>query len=251
MNPHVNDENTTGNSTGNPKTTPGTGLPPVVPPPPARPPTSSLPVQPPAGTDDPAPSETPSRRREPSNDTPSTETPAAVSKETLLKAGIVVAGLVLLGLLIWWVATLLGSGNQQANNPAPGHGVGVPVRAGNPGRAAPGWGGRPGLPAGRLLRELRSRSHGVPRGGLHHRPLRAAGRRAPVPGVDSYPGVAALREKGREICQGAGLTDAVANYVLSNATPTRATPAGNRATGGWTATSRRTRATSSWNPCIP
>lgn len=31
---------------------------------------------------------------------------------------------------------------------------------------------------------------------------------------DSYPGIAALREKGREICQDATLTDTVANYVL-------------------------------------
>ena len=210
MDPHVNDENTTGNSTGNPKTTPGTGLPPVVPPPPARPPTSSLPIQPPAGTDDPAPNETPSD--EPS--TPSNETPSAVSKETLLKAGIVVAGLIVLGLLIWWVATLLGSGNQQATTQPPATESASPSAQATRGELPLDGVGALDYQLGDCFENFdpeATESRVVPCTTGHSAQLVAVHR---YPESDSYPGVAALREKGREICQGAGLTDAVANYVL-------------------------------------
>ena len=68
------------------------------------------------------------------------------------------------------------------------------------------------------------------------------------PDADSYPGIAALREKGREICQGAGLTDGVAKYVLMQRNSYPSDTSWGRVTGAWTATSPWTRATSSWSP---
>lgn len=176
-------------------------MPPVLPPPPARPPTSSLPVQLPAVTDDPTPN----------------DTPAAESKQTLLKISFVVVGLVLLGLLIWWVAALLSSSNQQAANQTP-----APATTESTSPSAQAT--RDGLPldgVGALDYQLgdcfenfdpeATESRVVPCTSGHSGQLVAVHR---YPESDSYPGIAALREKGREICQGAGLTDAVANYVL-------------------------------------
>ena len=222
----MNDENETGNSKGNPKPTPGPGMPPVVPPPPARPPTSSLPVQPPAAPAGPPPKDAPAGAAPaadaPANDstpegTPADDTPAAESKQTLLKAGFVVAGLVVLGLLAWWVAALIASGTQQASNQPPAPATTEPT---SPSAQAT----RGELPldgVGALDYQLgdcfenfdpeATESRVVPCTTGHSAQLVAVHR---YPESDSYPGIAALREKGREICQGAGLTDAVANYVL-------------------------------------
>lgn len=176
-------------------------MPPVLPPPPARPPTSSLPVQLPPVTDDPTPN----------------DTPAAESKQTLLKISFVVVGLVLLGLLIWWVAAFLSSSNQQAANQTP-----APATTESTSPSAQAT--RGGLPldgVGALDYQLgdcfenfdpeATESRVVPCTSGHSAQLVAVHR---YPEGDSYPGIAALREKGREICQGAGLTDAVETYVL-------------------------------------
>jgi hypothetical protein len=212
-------------------------MPPVVPPPPARPPTSSLPVQQPAaagGPKDapagPSPKDAPAgpppkdapagaapANDSTSQDTPPKDAPAAVSKQTLLKAGFVVVGLVVLGLLVWWVAALIASGTQQAANQPPAPATTEPT---SPSPQAT----RGELPldgVGALDYQLgdcfenfdpeATESRVVPCTAGHSAQLVAVHR---YPESDSYPGIAALREKGREICQGAGLTDAVANYVL-------------------------------------
>jgi hypothetical protein len=217
----VNDSNATGNNTGNPDTTPEPKMPPVLPPPPARPPTSSLPVQPPAATHDPTLKETPA------NDAPSaenqatgstaTDTPSAGSKQTLLKVGAVVVCLVLLGLLTWWVVTLIANGTQQAANQPSASGT---TESASP-SSQPSRGQLPLDGVSALDYQLgdcfenfdpeATESRVVPCTSGHSAQLIAVHR---YPESDSYPGIAALREKGREICQGAGLTDAVANYVL-------------------------------------
>ena len=202
-------------------------MPPVLPPPPARPPTSSLPIQPPAGTHDPTPKETPinAAADAPANDAPSaesqgtdtpvTDTPSAGSRQTLLKAGAVVVGLVLLGLLTWWVVTLISSGTQQAANQPPAPGTTESASA-QPSRGQLPLDGVSALDyqLGDCFENFdpeATESRVVPCTSGHSAQLVAVHR---YPESDSYPGIAALREKGREICQGAGLTDAVANYVL-------------------------------------
>ncbi len=150
----------------------------------------------------------------PSNDTPSGDTPATVSKETLLKAGIVVAGLIVLGLLVWWVATLLGGGNQQATTQSPATGSTSPSAQATRGELPLDGVGALDYRLGDCFENFdpeATESRVVPCTTGHSAQLVAVHR---YPESDSYPGVAALREKGREICQGAGLTDAVANYVL-------------------------------------
>lgn len=205
---------------------PGPNMPPVLPPPPSRPPTSSLPVQPPAVTHEPTPKETPANDASSAEnqatdsqgtDTPETDAPSARSRQTLLKAGAVMVCLVLLGLLTWWVVTLISSGTQQAANQPPAPGT---TESASP-SAQPTRGQLPLDGVSALDYQLgdcfenfdpeATESRVVPCTSGHSAQLIAVHR---YPESDSYPGIAALREKGREICQGAGLTDAVANYVL-------------------------------------
>jgi len=205
----VTDENTSP-SAGNRKATPGSGTPPVVPPPPARPPTSSLPVQPPAG---------PPTDNRPSKDNPPANKPAAEQRQTLLKAGFVVGSLVVLGLLVWGLVALLASGSReaesQATTPAP-----TAPESSSP-SAQPTRSQLPQDGVSALDYQLgdcfesfdpeATESRVVACTTGHSAQLVAVHRYAES---DSYPGVDALKKKGREICQGAGLTDAVANYVL-------------------------------------
>jgi len=200
----VNDENTPGTSAGNHEASAGKGLP-AVPPPPSRPPTSSLPVQPPAVTDDPTPS-----------DTPPDDTPPAERKQTLLKAGFVVVGLVLIGLLIWWLTALLASNNEQANQgPAPAaSGSSSPTALATRSQLPQDGVGALDYQLGDCFENFdpeATESRVVACTTGHSAQLVAVHRYAES---DSYPGIAALRENGREICQNAALTGAVANYVL-------------------------------------
>jgi len=219
-NPHVNDQNATGTSAGNQKASPNPGTPPVAPPPPARPPTSSLPVQPPASPEQPAPAGKPVATERPlaaAAGKPATD--ADERKQTLSKIAFVAGGLVLLGLVIWWLATLIASGNEQAAKQPP-----APTAAESASAPAAPQATRSQLPVdgvGALDYQLgdcfenfdpeATESRVVACTAGHSAQLVAVHR---YPESDSYPGINALRQKGREICQGAGLTDAVANYVL-------------------------------------
>lgn len=195
-------------------------MPPVVPPPPSRPPTSSLPVLPPAVTDVTDDRDVTNKTDEPDVTVDADNKPAAKAGEppqTLFKIGFVVAGLVFLGLLTWWLATLIASGNEQAANQPPAPAVSESTSP----SAQPTRGQLPqdGVSALDYQRgdcfenfdpeATESRVVACTTG--HSAQLVAVYR---FPESDSYPGIAALREKGREICQDAGLTDAVANYVL-------------------------------------
>lgn len=197
MNLHVNDENATGTSAMNRTTSADGSTPPVVPPPPARPPTSSLPVQPPAATHKPAQD-------------------AAEPNQTLSKVGFVVGGLVVLGLLIWWLASLIAGVNEQAANQPPAPVATETSQSPQPTRSQLPQDGVSALDyqLGDCFENFdpeATESRVVACTSGHSAQLVALYR---YPESDSYPGIAALRQKGREICQDAGLTDAVANYVL-------------------------------------
>ncbi|WP_156372406.1 septum formation family protein [Arthrobacter sp. Leaf337] len=204
----MNDQN--GTDTGNQETSPRAGMPPVVPPPPSRPPTSSLPVLPPAVADTDDPDNT-----DVTDDKPAPK--AGEPRQTLFKVGFVVAGLVLLGLFTWWLATLIASGNEQAANQPPAPAVSESTSP----SAQPTRGELPQDGVSALDYQLgdcfenfdpeATESRVVACTTGHSAQLVAVYR---FPESDSYPGITALREKGREICQDAGLTDAVANYVL-------------------------------------
>jgi hypothetical protein len=182
-----------------------------VPPPPARPPTSSLPVQAPPEPENPAAAlPAPARQPEP-GPTPDER------KQTLAKIAFVVGGLVLLGVVIWWLATLISSGNEQAaKQPAAPTAAESASASPQPTRSQLPMDG-----VGALDYQLgdcfenfdpeAAQSRVVACNTGHSAQLVAVYRYSES---DSYPGIAALRQKGREICQGAGLTDAVANYVL-------------------------------------
>ncbi|WLQ07639.1 septum formation family protein [Arthrobacter oryzae] len=218
----MKDQNATGTSAGEQKASPGPGTPPVVPPPPARPPTSSLPVQPPAAADKPpaaADKPAPAGKPAPATVTGRAAPDADERKQTLSKVAFVAGGLVLLGLVIWWLATLIASGNEQAAQQPP-----APTSAGTAPVSPSPQATRSQLPmdgVGALDYQLgdcfenfdpeATESRVVACTSGHSAQLVAVHR---YPESDSYPGIAALRQKGREICQGAGLTDAVANYVL-------------------------------------
>ncbi|CAN7528696.1 septum formation family protein [Arthrobacter sp. LjRoot78] len=204
----MNDQN--GTDTGNHETSPRAGMPPVAPPQPSRPPTSSLPILPPAVTVTDNTDVT-----DVTDDKPAPK--AGEPRQTLFKVGFVVAGLVLLGLLTWWLATLIASGNEQAANQPPAPAVSESTSP----SAQPTRGELPQDGVSALDYQLgdcfenfdpeATESRVVACTTGHSAQLVAVYR---FPESDSYPGIAALREKGREICQDAGLTDAVANYVL-------------------------------------
>ncbi|MFF1384204.1 septum formation family protein [Arthrobacter sp. NPDC058288] len=181
----MNDENATDTSAGDHRTSPDVGSPPAVPPPPA-------------------------------SNTRRTSGHNSEQNQTLLKVGFVVAGVVLLGLFIWWLASLIASGNEQAANQSP-----APTAA-ETAQSAPAT--RSQLPQDGVSaldyqlgdcfenfdpEATDSRVVACTTG--HSAQLVALYR---YPESDSYPGIAALRQKGREICQDAGLTEAVANYAL-------------------------------------
>ncbi|MBP1233126.1 hypothetical protein JOE40_002770 [Arthrobacter sp. PvP102] len=216
----MNDENATGTSDGNHKTSPGAGTPPVVPPPPARPPTSGLPIQRPAATTE-APAVTtepaePAPGARPASNTRRTAEQTAEQKQNLFKAGFVVAGLVLLGLFIWWLASLIASANEQAASQDPAPAVSETSQSAPATRSQLPQDGVSALDyqLGDCFENFdpeATESRVVACTTGHSAQLVALYR---YPESDSYPGIAALRQKGREICQDAGLTDAVANYVL-------------------------------------
>jgi hypothetical protein len=143
--------------------------------------------------------------------------PQAEPRQTLLKVAFVVVGAALLGLLIWWLTSMLASSNEQAATPAP-----APATSESSSPSAQATRGQlPQDGVGALDYQLgdcfenfdpeATESRVVACTTGHSAQLVAVHRYAES---DSYPGIAALREKGREICQGAALTDAVANYVL-------------------------------------
>jgi Septum formation len=194
----VNDQNTTDGDALNPNDSPPRpprqDRPSVVPPQPSQPPTSSLPVQVPAA----GPGEDPEPRD---------------SKQTLLKIGLVVTGLILLGLLTWWLTALLATGN--------GPSAGATASAESTPSAQPTRSQLPQEGVGALDYRLgdcfqdfdpeATESTVVACTAGHSAQLVAVHR---YPDTDSYPGIAALRDKGREICLGAELTDGVSKYVL-------------------------------------
>lgn len=208
----MNDQNTTDGGALNPDDSPPRpprqDKPSVVPPQPSQPPTSSLPVQGvPAGagpgpSDDPAPG--------PSNDPEPRD-----SKRTLLKIGLVVTGLILLGLLTWWLTALLATGNGQsgggpATAPAESTPSAQPARSQLPQEGV----GALDYRLGDCFQDFdpeATESTVVACTAGHSAQLVAVHR---YPDTDSYPGIAALRDKGREICLGAELTDGVSKYVL-------------------------------------
>lgn len=224
----MNDQDATDTSAGGHKASPGAGTMPVVPPPPARPPTSSLPVQPPAATGKPV--QPPAATGKPVPPPPAGKPEAAPAgkpapaafdaeerKQTLSKIGFVVGGLAVLGLVIWWLATLIANGNEQAASqpPAP-----AATESASP-SAQPTRSQLPLDGVGALEYQLGDCFENFDPEATESRVVACtAGHSAQLvavhtyPEADSYPGIAALRQKGREICQGAELTDAVANYVL-------------------------------------
>ncbi|MBT2593854.1 septum formation family protein [Arthrobacter sp. ISL-72] len=215
----MTDENTS-TSAGNRKATPGSGMPPVIPPPPARPPTSSLPVQQPAGppTNNRLPKDNATGK--PAKDNPPTSNKSAAERrQTLLKVGFVAGALVVLGLLVWGLVALLASGSRESESqpttPAPAASESASPSA-QPTRSQLPQDGVSALDyqLGDCFESFdpeATESRVVACTTGHSAQLVAVHRYAES---DSYPGIDALRKKGREICQGAGLTDAVANYVL-------------------------------------
>lgn len=211
VDPQVNDQNTTDGGALNPDDSPPRpprrDRPSVVPPQPSQPPTGSLPVQGPAWA---GPGHSDDQVSGPSNDPE-----PRFSKQALLKVGLVVTGLILLGLLTWWLTALLATGN------GPSAGTPATARAESTPSAQPTRSELPQEGVGALDYRLgdcfqdfdpeATESMVVACTAGHSAQLVAVYR---YPDTDSYPGIAALRDKGREICLGAELTDGVSKYVL-------------------------------------
>jgi hypothetical protein len=211
----VNDDNTTGASAGNPEASQGPGTPPVVPPLPSRPPTSSLPGQGLPANGAPAPEAFPGAYG--ATDSMHAEAPYTQDKkQLLLKVGFIAGGLAVLGLLIWWLTALLASGDQQS---AGGGSTPASAESSPSTQASRGELPQEGVSAqnyqlGDCFEDFdpeATESTVVACNTGHSAQLVAVHW---YPESDSYPGTTALRDKGREICLGAELTDAAANYVL-------------------------------------
>lgn len=146
--------------------------------------------------------------------------PQAEPRQTLLKVAFVVVGAALLGLLIWWLTALLASSSEQAATQAPAPATSESSSPSSPSAQAT-RGQLPQDGVGALDYQLGDCFENFDPEATESRVVACtAGHSAQLVAVhryaesDSYPGIAALREKGREICQDAALTDAVANYVL-------------------------------------
>jgi hypothetical protein len=134
-----------------------------------------------------------------------------------MKVAFVLAAVVVLGLIVWGVASLLASWNQQsAGTAAP-----ASATAESPPSAQATRSQLPQEGVGALEYQLgdcfrdfdpeATKSTVVACNTAHSAQLVAVHRYAPS---DPYPGITALRDMGRQACLSADLSDAVSKYVL-------------------------------------
>jgi hypothetical protein len=137
-----------------------------------------------------------------------------VRRQGLPRVAAAVAGLAVLGLLIWWASSALGGGTE------PAAGGGSPA-AGPSSSAAAARGALPLEGVGALDFRLGDCFKDFDPDAVQSSVVDCAtGHSAQLIAVhhyqssESYPGLAALKDKGRATCLGAKLTAASANYVL-------------------------------------
>lgn len=134
------------------------------------------------------------------------------SKQLLINGSIIATGLVLLGLMAWGLLTFLNTGSQ--NGQASDGGTPAATADASP-LPLPREGVSPlDFRLGDCFKDFNpdatsstvvacDTEHSAQLIAVHHYPEK-----------DPYPGQDALRKKGREVCQNAKLTGAVANYTL-------------------------------------
>jgi hypothetical protein len=134
------------------------------------------------------------------------------SKQLIINGSIIAVGLVLLGLMAWGLVTFLNTGSQ--NGQASGGGAPTATADASP-LPLPREGVSPkDFRLGDCFKDFDPNATGstvVACDTEHSAQLVAV---HSYPERDAYPGQDALRKKGREVCQGAKLNGAQANYQL-------------------------------------